>query len=75
MTYKCCFVVLLSMSALALPLGAQAEPAPWFKWQSINTGKYICRQTDPGSGWRRHSGPYLDAGCRKKGPPPQGVRL
>lgn len=49
-----------------------AEPAFWYRWQSVKTGKYICKQTDPGPGWVKHSGPYLDGGCRVlKQPPPQ----
>lgn len=48
-----------------------AEAAAWYRWQSVKTGKYICKQNDPGPGWVRHSGPYQDGGCRVlKQPPP-----
>jgi|GEM_PF-869418 len=60
-------VALLSISLLP---ELMAAPAPWYKWQSVKTGHYICKQTEPGPGWVRHSGPYLDAGCRKRQKPP-----
>lgn len=53
-----------------LPLRPSAEPALWYRWQSVKTGKYICKQTEPGPGWVRHSGPYLDGGCRVLKQPP-----
>ncbi len=54
------------------PFGLSAEPAFWYRWQSVKTGKYICKQTGPGPGWVKHSGPYLDGGCRVlKQPPPE----
>ena len=44
--------------------GAQAAPAPWYKWRSkLGTGK-ICAQTSPGKGWVKLRAPYKDAGCR-----------
>lgn len=61
--------LVLGMHAL-LSAGLRAEPALWYRWQSVKTGKYICKQTDPGPGWVRHSGPYLDGGCRVLRQPP-----
>ncbi len=63
----------LALGVLALLTGGlRAEPALWYRWQSVKTGKYICKQTDPGHGWVRHSGPYLDGGCRVlRQPPPE----
>lgn len=43
-----------------------AEPADWYQWQSRLTGKIICKQTDPGTGWQQHDGPFQDAGCRQR---------
>lgn len=64
------FLVLLL--ALLPMLKLSAEPAFWYRWQSVKTGKYICKQTEPGPGWVKHSGPYLDGGCRVlKQPPPE----
>lgn len=53
-----------------LPRAVYAEAADWYRWESVKTGRSICRQVDPGVGWTRHSGPYLDAGCRQLRQPP-----
>jgi len=58
---------LLPLLTLLLLTGpAQAAPAPWFKWQSSATGRYLCAQFSPGSGWVLHAGPYRNAGCRDR---------
>lgn len=41
-----------------------AEAAHWYQWQSKISGNTICRQQDPGTGWQKIAGPYLDGGCR-----------
>lgn len=61
----------LLLLLLQQPMMLNAEPALWYRWQSVKTGKYICKQTNPGPGWVQHSGPYLDGSCRVlKRPPP-----
>lgn len=55
-------VLRLILSFLTLPV--LAEPADWYRWQSKQSGRLICKQTDPGPGWQRFSGPFLDGGCR-----------
>ncbi|MFI7837185.1 hypothetical protein [Pseudomonas asiatica] len=47
---------------MALPLAA--APAPFYQWQSLATGRYMCSASSPGEGWVRHSGPYNNAACR-----------
>lgn len=48
-----------------LPLGgALAAPAPWYKYQSISTGVFICTQVDPGKHFIRFAGPFRNAACR-----------
>jgi hypothetical protein len=42
----------------------QAETAHWYQWESKISGNTICRQQDPGTGWQKVAGPYLDGGCR-----------
>ena len=51
---------------LALPLLAQAGPAPWYRWQSMVTGETVCAQHTPGPGWSRVPQAYLDARCRMR---------
>lgn len=59
-------ITLLVISLTMLPCGqVSAAPADWYRWQSKQTGRLICKQTSPGDGWQRHSGPYLDGGCRQ----------
>ena len=53
--------VLLTMVALT----ATAAPAPWYKYQSLATGRYLCSQVDPGKHYLKFSGPYNNAGCRR----------
>ncbi len=43
---------------------AVAAPAPWYKYQSLETGRYLCSQVDPGPHYRRFAGPFGNAGCR-----------
>ncbi|HAL66483.1 MAG TPA: hypothetical protein DCP84_02175 [Pseudomonas sp.] len=43
---------------------AEAAPRPFFLWQSLVTGRYICVQGNPGSGWTRFAGPYKNGACR-----------
>ncbi|WP_442108973.1 hypothetical protein [Pseudomonas sp. NUPR-001] len=52
------------LAGLLLVFAAHAAPAPWYQWQSVATGRFMCSQIDPGEGWVRHSGPYNNAGCR-----------
>jgi len=63
----CGIMLLCGISLLPEVMSA---PAYWYKWQSIKTAKTICKQTEPGPGWLRHSGPYLDGGCRTLRKPP-----
>ncbi|EKT4539230.1 TPA: hypothetical protein SLP05_002907 [Pseudomonas putida] len=49
---------------LVLVLPAPAAPAPFYQWQSLVTGRYLCSAHNPGKGWVRHSGPYNNAACR-----------
>jgi hypothetical protein len=49
---------------LAFAASLQAAPAPWYQWQSKQTGRYLCAQFSPGDGWVLHAGPYRNAGCR-----------
>ncbi|MFG0399363.1 hypothetical protein [Pseudomonas sp. zjy_11] len=49
---------------LVLVLPAPAAPAPFYQWQSLVTGRYLCSARNPGKGWVRHSGPYNNAACR-----------
>lgn len=46
-----------------------AEPAPWFKWRSLQSGDEVCTQTSPGEGWEKVRGPFKDARCDKRGTP------
>ncbi|MCY1404584.1 hypothetical protein D3C76_1668370 [compost metagenome] len=58
--------LLVALALATLPGGApQAAPAPWFQWQSLATGRYLCTQINPGDAWVKHSGPYNNAGCRR----------
>lgn len=47
-----------------LPLVALAAPAPWYKYQSIDSGVFICTQVDPGKQFIRFAGPFKNAACR-----------
>jgi hypothetical protein len=39
-------------------------PADWYKYQSnVDSTKYICVQSDPGSGWTQVGGPYQKSNC------------
>ncbi|MFJ4457748.1 hypothetical protein ACIP1G_28230 [Pseudomonas sp. NPDC089392] len=55
-------LMLIALLATALPLSA--APAPFYLWQSLVTGRYLCSAHNPGKGWVRHAGPYNNAGCR-----------
>ncbi|HGY9626306.1 hypothetical protein WCE02_19465 [Pseudomonas juntendi] len=50
--------------ALCISLSLSAAPAPFYQWQSLATGRFMCSASNPGEGWVRHSGPYNNAGCR-----------
>ncbi|WHL26409.1 hypothetical protein [Pseudomonas sp. UBA6699] len=54
--------MLIALLAMALPLSA--APAPFYLWQSLVTGRYLCVPHNPGKGWVRHAGPYNNAACR-----------
>lgn len=54
-------ILLLTLGA---PLDCYSTPAPWYWWQSLTTGKQICRQNSPGEGWRQLRKAYQDAGCK-----------
>ena len=54
-------ILLLTLGA---PLDCYSTPAPWYRWQSLTTGKQICRQNSPGEGWRQLPKAYQDAGCK-----------
>ncbi|KAF0814207.1 hypothetical protein IGB42_01104 [Andreprevotia sp. IGB-42] len=47
----------------ALPGTAWAAPAGWYTWKSKLDGKLICVQSNPGSGWEQHKGPFADNTC------------
>jgi hypothetical protein len=51
--------------ALGLPLSIESAPAPWYWWQSLTTGKQICRQNSPGEGWQQIPQAYQDARCKR----------
>ncbi len=53
----------------AFSFSATAQPAPWYKWQSKVNGRVFCKQTSPGEGWTKISGPYKDARCTKPASP------
>ena len=55
-------LMLTILLIMALPLAA--APAPFYQWQSLATGRYMCSASSPGEGWVRHSGPYNNAACR-----------
>ena len=55
-------LMLTALLAMALPLSA--APAPFYQWQSLATGRYLCSAHNPGKGWVRHAGPYNNAACR-----------
>lgn len=53
---------------------ALAEPAPYYKWISLEDGTVICAQSSPGEGWQLGAGrfggspgPYKDSRCRVPG--------
>nr|WP_274411879.1 hypothetical protein [Pseudomonas sp. NEEL19] len=52
------------IASLCWSVSAQAGPAPWYYWESLMDGRLICANVNPGSGWRKHSGPYDNGGCR-----------
>lgn len=56
----CAAVVIAATCAMAV-----AAPAPWYKYQSLATGRYLCSQVDPGPQYRRFAGPFGNAGCRR----------
>lgn len=62
-------MTLLKRSLIALLLlaatTAGAAPAPWFKYQSVATGRYLCSQVDPGDAYIKFAGPFNNAGCRR----------
>lgn len=43
---------------------ASAAPAPWYRYQSLASGRFICSQIDPGPHYMKFSGPWSNAGCR-----------
>ncbi len=51
---------------LTLPPLVLAAPAPWYRYQSLATGRYICTQVDPGPHYVKSSGPWSNAGCRPR---------
>lgn len=59
----CALAVLVAIGSGAM-LSAYAAPKPFYLWQSLATGRYMCAQNNPGSGWMQFSGPYNNAGCR-----------
>lgn len=56
----CASLVIAATCAMAV-----AAPAPWYKYQSLETGRYLCSQVDPGPHYRRFAGPFGNAGCRR----------
>ncbi|MET3717632.1 hypothetical protein ABMD26_003880 [Pseudomonas sp. PvP001] len=56
----CAALVIAATCAMAV-----AAPAPWYKYQSLATGRYLCSQVDPGPHYRRFAGPFGNAGCRR----------
>ncbi|WP_124949146.1 hypothetical protein [Sulfuriferula thiophila] len=51
------------LTLLLLSAQALAAPAAWYQWRSKLNGDLVCRQTTPGSGWEKFSGPFKDAQC------------
>lgn len=48
----------------SLCMGAQAQPAPWYTWESQRDGRIVCAQTMRGA-WKRLGGPFEDGRCEK----------
>jgi hypothetical protein len=59
--FKHAAITLLLMAATA----ASAAPAPWYKYQSLATGRYLCSQVNPGDAYIKFAGPFNNAGCRR----------
>jgi len=57
--FLCAAVLVTAFAGAAL-----AAPAPWYKYQSLATGRYVCTQTDPGKHYMKFAGPFSNAGCR-----------
>jgi len=55
---------LMLNALLKMALPQSATPAPFYLWQSLVTGRYMCSANKLGEGWVRHSGPYNNAACR-----------
>lgn len=43
---------------------AQAEPAPFYWWVSVEDGTRVCSQIPLGEGWQQEAKPFKDARCR-----------
>ena len=59
--FKQAAITLLLMAATT----ASAAPAPWYKYQSLATGRYLCSQVNPGDAYIKFAGPFNNAGCRR----------
>ena len=57
-------LLLLALLPLLVAAPSLSAAAPFYQWQSLATGRFMCSATNPGDGWVRHSGPYNNAGCR-----------
>lgn len=61
MKTKLAVLIALSLFSAA----AFADPAPWYSWKSMRTGKIHCAQTNPGDGWEKHDELFSNAHCGK----------
>lgn len=60
-----CLLRLSAMAWLATAcLAMQAQPAPWYTWESQLDGRIVCAQTMRGA-WKRLGGPFEDGRCEK----------
>lgn len=48
---------------MLLSIQSWAAPAAWYQWRSKLNGDLVCRQTSPGPGWEKFSGPFKDVQC------------
>ena len=58
---------LLLLALLPLLVAApslSAAPAPFYQWQSLATGRFMCSATNPGDGWVRRLPRLLSLHCR-----------
>ncbi|MFA5170195.1 MAG: hypothetical protein WC426_01405 [Sulfuriferula sp.] len=55
--------LIAALFLILLASHAAANPAAWYQWRSKLNGDLVCRQTSPGPGWEKTTGPYHDSHC------------